>query len=344
MRRHGTAESLAMQQRRLGTAGPPVSAIGLGCMGMSGSYGPADDRESIATIHAAIDAGITYLDTGDFYGMGHNELLLREALKGRRNRVVIGVKFGAQRGPDGAFGGYDARPQAVKSFLAYSLTRLGTDYVDLYQPARIDPKVPVEDTVGAIADLIKAGYVRHVGLSEANAATVARAQKVHPVAALQIEYSLLARGIEVEILPAMRRLGVGVVAYGVLCRGMLSGTVTERPSAPGDARLRQPRFDPENISRNLALVRKFAALATEFGATPSQLAFAWVLARGDDIVPLLGTRQRNKLAEGLKALDIKLSPADIRRIEETVPAGAVAGTRYNAHEMQVLDSEQKVTA
>ena len=313
-------------------------------MGMSGAYGPSDDRESIATIHAAIDAGITYLDTGDFYGMGHNELLLRDALKGRRDKVLIGVKFGAQRGPDGAFGGYDGRPQAVKSFLAYSLTRLGTDHVDLYQPARVDPKVPIEDTVGAIGDLIKAGYVRHVGLSEANAATVARAHKVHPVAALQIEYSVMARGIENEILPAMRKLGVGIVPYGVLCRGLLTGAVTARPSAPGDSRLRQPRFDPENLPRNLALVEKFAALAREFGATPSQLALAWVLARGGDIVPLLGTRQRAKLAEGLKALDIALTPADLRRIEETVPAGAVAGARYGAHEMQVLDSEQRVSA
>jgi pyridoxine 4-dehydrogenase len=329
-----------MKQRRLGAAGPLVSAIGLGCMGMSGAYGPADDRESIATIQAALDAGVSFVDTGDFYGAGHNELLLREALKGRRDQAFIAVKFGARRGPDGAGVGYDASPAGVKSALAYSLTRLGTDHVDLYQPARVDPKVPIEDTVGAIADLCKAGYVRHVGLSEVSAATATRAQAVHPIATVQIEYSLVARGIERAILPSLRQHGIGVTAYGVLCRGLLSGAVTARPSHAKDSRLRQPRFDPENLPRNLILVEKFRALAAEMGTSPAQLALAWALHRGEDIVALLGTRQRAKLAEGLGALAIVLTPADIARIEAAVPASAVAGTRYGAHEMQVLDSER----
>jgi len=329
-----------MRQRRLGKDGPLVSAVGLGCMGMSGSYGPADDKESIATIHAAIEAGITLLDTGDFYGMGHNELLLRQALQGRRDKVFLAVKFGALRGPDGAFLGYANHPAAVKSALAYSLVRLGTDYVDLYQPARVAPDVPIEETVGAIADLVRAGYVRHIGLSEAAPATVRRAQAVHPIPALQIEYSLICRGIETDILPAMRAAGVGVTAYGVLCRGLLSGEISARPTDPKDARLRQPRFDPENLERNLALVAGFRRVAAEFGKSPAQLALAWVLSRGDDIVPLLGTRRRQKLAELLGALEFSVSSDDARRLEAVFPPEAVAGERYGVHEMKLLDSER----
>lgn len=330
-----------MQQRQLGRNGPFVSAIGLGCMGMSGAYGPPDDRESIATVQAAIDAGISFIDTGDFYGAGHNELLLREALRGRRDKVFIAVKFGALRGPDGAFLAYDARPAAIKNFLAYSLTRLGTDYIDLYQPARIDPSVPVEDTVGAIADLVRAGYVRHIGLSEASPATVARAQKVHPIAALQIEYSLVCRGIEREIIPAMRRLGVAVNPYAVLCRGLLSGEIRSRPTFAQDSRLRQPRFNPENLTQNLALVDRLGGIAREMGLTPSQLALAWVLAQGDDIVPLIGVKRRTNLAALLPALEMMLGAEDLQRVETAVPAAQIAGDRYGAAELHVLDSEQK---
>ena len=330
-----------MQQRQLGRNGPLVSAIGLGCMGMSGAYGPPDDGESIATVQAAIDAGLSFIDTGDFYGAGHNELLLREALRGRRDKVFLAVKFGALRGPDGAFLAYDARPAAIKNFVAYSLTRLGTDYIDLYQPARIDPGVPVEDTVGAIADLVRAGYVRHIGLSEASASTVARAQKVHPIAALQIEYSLVCRGIEREIIPAMRRLGVAVNPYAVLCRGLLSGEIRSRPTFARDSRLRQPRFNPENLAQNLALVDRLGEIAREMGQTPSQLALAWVLAQGEDIVPLIGVKRRTNLAALLPALEMTLGAEDRQRIEAAVPAAQIAGDRYGPAELHVLDSEQK---
>jgi aryl-alcohol dehydrogenase-like predicted oxidoreductase len=282
--------------RQLGSTGPLVSAIGLGCMGMSGVYGPADKPESIATIRAALDAGITLLDSGDYYGMGHNELLIREVLRGRdRNRVVISVKFGALRAPDNAFIGIDGRPVAVRNFLAYSLRRLGTDYIDVYRLGRVDPQVPIEETVGAIAEMIAAGYVRHVGLSEAGAETVRRAHATHPVADLQIEYSVLSRGIEAEILPTCRQLGVGVTAYGVLSRGLLGGTWSNKQAAaPGDMRARMPRFRPENLERNLALVDALRAIADARGVTVAQIAIAWVLARGQDIVPLVGTTRRDR--------------------------------------------------
>jgi aryl-alcohol dehydrogenase-like predicted oxidoreductase len=330
-----------MQTRRLGRNGPEVSALGLGCMAMSGTYGPAVDAESIATVHAALDAGITMLDTGDFYGMGHNELLLRQALDGgRRERVFLAVKFGAQRAPDGAWIGFDGRPASVKNFLAYTLRRLGTDYVDLYQPARVDPVVPIEETIGAVADLIRAGYVRHAGLSEASAATVRRAHAVHPIAALQIEYSLLSRGVEAGILPALRELGIALVAYGVLSRGLLGRRGPGAAVAAGDTRRHFPRFQGENLERNLGLVEALSQLAAAKGATVPRLAFAWALSRGDDVVPLAGARTRAQLADLLGALDVELSAADLAALERAVPPGAAAGDRYNAAGMAGLDSER----
>ena len=336
-----------MQTRRLGRNGPEVSALGLGCMAMSGTYGPAVDAESIATVHAALDAGITMLDTGDFYGMGHNEMLLRQALDGgRRERVFLAVKFGAQRAPDGAWIGFDGRPASVKSFLAYSLRRLGTDYVDLYQPARVDPVVPIEDTIGAVADLVRAGYVRHVGLSEASAATIRRAHAVHPIAALQIEYSLLSRGVEAGILPALRELGIALVAYGVLSRGLLgrhpadTADTAHAANIAGDTRRHFPRFQGENLERNLGLVEALSRLAAAKGATVPRLAFAWALGRGDDVIPLAGARTRAQLADLLGALDLDLSAADLAALERAVPPGAAAGDRYNAAGMAGLDSER----
>ena len=335
-----------MFTRSLGRTGPKVSALGLGCMGMSDFYGSTDRSEAIATIHAAIDAGITLLDTGDFYGMGHNELLLREALRHvPRDQVVLSVKFGAMRDPAGGFFGYDCRPLAVKNFLSYTLQRLGADYVDIYRPARVDPDVPIEDTVGVIADMVKAGYVRHIGLSEAGASTIRRAHAVHPICDLQIEYSLLSRGIEAEILPTCRELGIGVTAYGVLSRGLLSGHWSrERSAASRDFRSASPRFQGENVERNLALVEALRAVASDKGATVAQLAVAWVLSRGSDIVPLIGARRRDQLADGLAALALDLSPDDIARIEQAVPSGAAAGERYPAMQMAHLDSEPRRTA
>ncbi|GAB4213541.1 MAG: aldo/keto reductase [Roseiflexaceae bacterium] len=334
-----------MQRRQFGNGGPAVSVVGLGCMGMSDFYGPADRSESIATIHAALDAGINLLDTGDFYGIGHNELLLREALAGRRREdVVIAVKFGVLRGPDRSFLGFDARPAAVKTFLAYSLQRLGVDYIDLYQPARLDPSVPIEETVGAISELVQAGYVRHIGLSEVNADTIRRAHKVHPIAQLQIEYSLISRGIEAEILPAARELGIAVTAYGVLSRGLLSGQWSrERPTAAGDFRNHLPRFSGENLDRNLQLVDALRLIAEEHHASVAQVAIAWALSRGNDIIPLIGARRRDRLSEALGALDLALSAEELARIERAVPPEAVAGDRYDAGQMAILDSERKET-
>lgn len=330
-----------MKTRTLGAHGPRVSEIGLGLMGMSDLYGPADEAESIATIHAALDAGITLLDTGDWYGMGHNELLLRDALRGRnRDQAVISVKFGLLRDPGGQVLGIDGRPAAVKTSLAYTLRRLGTDYVDIYRPARLDPAVPIEETIGAIADLVRAGYVRHIGLSEVGADTVARAQAVHPIADLQIEYSLISRGIEVDILPACRRLGIGVTAYGVLSRGLLSGHWSKERAAARDFRNHLPRFSGENLDHNLALVEVLREVAGAHGATVAQAAIAWVLSRGADIVPLVGARRRDRLAESLGCLDIELSPADLARIEQAVPVDSIAGERYDAPALARLDSEQ----
>jgi aryl-alcohol dehydrogenase-like predicted oxidoreductase len=324
----------------LGRGGPEVSRLGLGLMGMSGLYGPADDQESIATIHAALDAGINLLDTGDFYGMGHNELLLREALRTvPRDRVFIQVKFGGQRDPGGAFIGHDTSPVMVKSSLAYSLQRLGTDYVDLYQPARLDPRVPIEDTVGAIAEMVDAGYVRYIGLSEMGPETIRRAAAVAPIQELQIEYSLVSRGIEERILPTVRELGISVTAYGVLSRGLLNRD-TARQSGPGDIRGRMPRFGAGNLERNLELLSALERIAEARGVSTAQLAFAWVLARGDDIIPLIGTKRRDRLQETLGALDITLTPDEISAIERAVPAGAVSGDRYDSGQMAALDSER----
>lgn len=322
---------------------PAQFPLGLGCMGMSDLYGPADRAESIATIHAALDAGMTLFDTGDFYGMGDNEMLLAEALKGRRDKAFIQVKFGALRGPDGAFLGFDARPAAIRNFVTYSLRRLKTDYIDLYQPARLDPSVPIEDTAGAVADLIKAGYVRHLGLSEMGADTIRRAHAVQPVAQLQIEYSLMSRTPELEILPTLADLGIGLTAYGVLGRGLISSTPPAAGSfAPNDFRSHSPRFQGKNLDRNRALVAQLAAVAEGLKATVAQVAIAWVLSRRDFIVPLIGARKRARLQEALGALDLKLSAEDLARIEAAMPADAVAGTRYAEAQMRMLDSERSV--
>ncbi|MFJ9422350.1 aldo/keto reductase [Streptomyces sp. NPDC101249] len=319
-----------MQTRTLSTGGPAVSALGLGAMGMSGAYGAADRAESIATVHAALDAGVTLIDTGDFYGMGHNELLLAEALRGRdRDSYRVSVKFGMLRSPGPGFGGQDGRPEAVKNFLAYSLTRLGTDHVDIYRPARLDPEVPIEETVGAVKEMIDAGYVRHLGLSEVDAETVRRAHAVHPVTDLQIEYSLISRAVEDEVLPTLRELGIGLTAYGVLSRGLISGHWSaDRTAGPDDGRSFTPRFAAGNVEHNLTLVEALRRIAAAKGCTVAQLAIAWVLARGTDVVPLVGARTRERLAEALPALDVELDEADLAEIEKAVPAGSARGDRY----------------
>jgi aryl-alcohol dehydrogenase-like predicted oxidoreductase len=318
-------------------------------MGMSDLYGPADETESIATIHAALDAGIQLLDTGDFYGMGHNEMLIQRSLQSypqsKREQVVISVKFGSLRDPAGRWIGTDCRPASVKNFLAYSLRRLGTEYIDIYRPTRLDPNVPIEETVGAIAQLVKAGYVRHIGLSEVSAATLRRAHAVHPIADLQIEYSLLSRGIEAEILPTCRELGISITAYGVLSRGLLSGHWSpDRAMTAMDFRKHSPRFQGENLTQNLALVDGLRRVAEGKGVSVAQLAIAWVLSRGDDIVPLVGARQRTRLAESLGALEVQLGALALAEIEGAIPADAAAGARYNALAFSHLDSERKTSA
>ena len=329
-----------MLHAKLGGTGPKVSAIGLGCMGMSDFYGPADRAESIATIHAALERGVTLLDTGDFYGMGHNELLLREALATHpRDQVVISVKFGALRDPAGAWLGYDSRPAAVRNFLTYTLRRLGVDYIDIYRPARLDPAVPIEETAGAIADLIKAGYIRHMGLSEVGVDTLRRAHAVTPICDLQIEYSLASRGIEAAILPACRQLGIGVTAYGVLARGLISGHWQRERNIEKTFWSVSPRFQGENLDRNLALVEQLRAVAVTVGASVAQVAIAWVRSRGADIVPLIGARRVVQLHESLAAMDVVLSPAQCAQIEAALPASAVAGGRYAAAQLTHMDSE-----
>jgi aryl-alcohol dehydrogenase-like predicted oxidoreductase len=331
-----------VDHRRLGSTGPEVSALGLGCMGMSSAYGPADRDEAIATIRVALDSGINLIDTGDFYGMGDNELLIGEATRDRRrDEFLLSVKFGSLRGPDGRPLGSDGRPEAVKTFLAYSLTRLGTDYVDVYRPARLDPEVPIEETVGAIGEMVEAGHVRDVGLSELGAETIRRAAEAHPIGDLQIEYSLISRGIEDEILPTCRELGIGITAYGVLSRGLISGHWSrDRELAPGDFRSFSPRFGEENIEHNLGLVDALRALAERRHASVAELAIAWVLSRGEDIVALVGSRTRERLAEALAALEVELTDDDLAEIERLVPPGAAAGERYPAPGMAQLDSER----
>jgi aryl-alcohol dehydrogenase-like predicted oxidoreductase len=335
-----------MRRTPLGKNGPQVSALGLGCMGMSGMYGPASEQESIATIHAAMDAGINLFDTGDFYGMGHNELLLHKALTGMsRDRYFIGVKFGGMRAPNGAFIGTDTRPAAVKNFLAYTLKRLGTDYVDLYQPARVDPAVPIEDTIGAIAEMVKAGYVRHIGLSEASSATIRRAVVVHPISALQIEYSLVSRGIETDILPTVRQLGISVTAYGVFSRGLLTGSVPSSEStARGDIRGHFPRFQGENLAANQRMIVKLQAIALEKGVSVAQLALGWILTKGSDIIPLVGARTQAQLNAALETMKLSFSADEITALETAVPAKSVAGDRYADEQMKTLDSERGASA
>jgi aryl-alcohol dehydrogenase-like predicted oxidoreductase len=329
--------SVAAQRRKLGRTGPEVFSIAIGCMGMSGMYGAADEAESLATIHAAIDAGVNLIDTGDFYGMGHNEMLIGRALHFQRDQVLLSVKFGAQRGPDGAWLGYDARPAAVKTSLAYTLKRLGVSHIDIYRPARLDPAVPIEDTVGAIADMVKAGYVRHIGLSEVGPETIRRAAAVHPIVDLQIEYSLISRSPEKKIFPVLEEQGIAATAYGVLSRGLLSSS---QPAAEGDFRARLPRFTGDNLEVNRKLVSRLGEMAGHQHVTPAQLAIAWVLAKRGWIVPVIGARTRKQLTEALGSLEVRLSAEELDAIESAVPHEAVAGTRYDAHQMRVLDSEK----
>lgn len=324
--------------RHLGATGPEVFPISLGCMGMSGIYGETDEKESIATIHAALDRGINLIDTGDFYGMGHNEMLVGRALQGRRDKVLLSVKFGAMRAPDGTWLGYDARPAAVKNFLAHSLTRLGVDYIDVYRPARLDASIPIEETIGAIADMVKAGYVRWVGLSEVGTQTIRRAQAVHPVADLQIEYSLISRGPEKDIFPLLRELGIAATVYGVLSRGLLTAS---KVGTKGDMRSHFPRFVGQNRERNQRLVDSLKRFAAERGVAPAQVAIAWALAKSESIIPVIGARSRGQLEEALAALKLSLTGEEIKAIETAVPAGEVAGTRYGEHQMKQLDSEAR---
>jgi aryl-alcohol dehydrogenase-like predicted oxidoreductase len=330
-----------MDQRKLGTAGPTVSAIGLGCMGMSGMYGPADRAESIATIRAALDAGVTLIDTGDFYGMGHNEMLIAEALSGvPRDRYLLSVKCGVLRDPAGGWGGMDVRPQALRNFVAYSLQRLGVDHIDIYRPARLDPQVPIEEVVGALGEMVQAGWIRHVGLSEVGADTLRRAAAVHPITDLQIEYSLVSRGIEDSILPTARDLGIAVTAYGVLSRGLIGGHLRPGTLAAGDFRAHSPRFSGANLDANLRLVETLREVASARGLSVAQAAIAWVAAQGTDIVPLVGARRRDRLAEALGALDVELAAADLAAIEAAMPKGGAAGPRYPEAQMALLDSER----
>jgi len=325
-----------MEQRRLGSQGLAVSAIGLGCMGMSDFYGAdrSTEAESIATIQRALERGVTLLDTGDFYGMGHNEMLIGRAIEGRRGQAVLSVKFGALRDPNGAFLGFDGRPAFVKTSIAYSLRRLGVDCIDLYYPSRVDPNVPIEDTIGAISDLIREGKVRYAGLSEASSVTILRAYAAHPISVLQIEYSIWSRDPEDDVIPTLRQLGIGLTAYGALSRGLFGGSIG---ATPNDARRNFPRVQGDNLKANLALMENLKRLAGERNVTPSQLALAWVLAKGRDIVPIIGTRRREHLDENLASAEMQISASDLDQIEREIPRGAVAGERYPAPIMSTLN-------
>ena len=324
-----------MPQRRLGDL--TVSAFGLGCMGMSDFYAGRDEAEAVATIHRALDLGVTFLDTADMYGVGRNEELVGRAIQGRRDGVVLATKFGNVRAPDGTFLGVNGRPEYVRQACEISLKRLGVEVIDLYYQHRVDPETPIEDTVGAMADLVRAGKVRHLGLSEAGPQTIRRAQAVHPIAALQTEYSLWSRDPEGELLDTVRELGIGFVAYAPLGRGFLTGQIkTVDDLAPDDYRRNTPRFQGENFQKNLDLVREIEAMAREKSCTPAQLALAWVLAQGDDIVPIPGTKRRKYLEENVGALDVRLSAEDLARIDRVIPPGMAAGTRYAAPQMQAL--------
>jgi aryl-alcohol dehydrogenase-like predicted oxidoreductase len=329
--------TITAQLRKLGATGPKVFPIALGCMGMSGIYGPTDDAESIATIHAAIDTGVNLIDTGDFYGMGHNEMLLGRALNIHRDKVLLSVKFGAQRAPGGAWLGFDGRPAAVKTALAYSLKRLCVDHIDIYRPARLDPAVPIEDTVGAIAEMVEAGYVRHIGLSEVGTETIRRAAAVHPIVDLQIEYALISRGPEEKIFPVLDELDIAATTYGTLSRGLLTGS---QGAGAGDARSHFPRFKPENLAGNHLLVLRLKEVASAKEISQAQLAIAWALAKRSFVVPVVGARTRPQLAESLGALEVRLTAEEIAVIEAAIPAEAVAGTRYEATQMRNLDSEK----
>ena len=332
-----------MRHHRLGATGPTVSALGLGCMGMSGAYGPADRAESIATIHAALDAGVNLLDTADFYDMGHNELLVAEAIKDRpRDSYVLSVKFNALRDPAGGFAGFDSRPAAVRNFLAYSLQRLGVETIDIYRPSRLDPQVPIEDTIGALKDCIDKGWIRHIGLSEVGPETLRRAVAVHPICDLQIEYALVTRGIEDAILPTCRELGIGITAYGVLSRGLIGGNWKPGASAAelGPFRAHSPRFNGPNAEANFALIEKLGEISAGLGLSPAQAAIAWVAAQGEDIVPVVGARTRARLAEAIAAMETPLGADAVAAIEQAVPRGAAAGDRYAAPQMAMLDSER----
>ncbi len=327
----------AKKQTQLGTTGPQVFPIGLGCMGYSGIYGATDDNESVATIQAAIDAGVTLIDTGDFYGMGSNELLVGRAIAGRRDKVQLSVKYGALRGPDNSWGGVDTRPNATKNFLAYTLKRLGVDYIDIYRPARLDPNVPIEETVGGIADLIKAGYVRHLGLSEVGVETIARAHKVQPVVDLQIEYALVTRGPEAKIFPLLHELGISATLYGIFSRGLLTGS---KGSGKGDYRAHLPRFTGGAKEQNDRVATNIQQFAEARGLTPGQLVLNWALAKQPELVPIVGAKNRKQLADSLAALEKPLSASDAAELEKLVPADAIAGTRYATEQMAHLDSEK----